>query len=54
MTITGGDVVPEGDLVEHEAGLGCVCGPSLQTLRSDLGLIQVVVHWSLDGRELEE
>ncbi len=49
-------VLPIGDLIEHEAtGTGCVCGPRERPVEGEDGSIGwVVVHSSLDGRELTE
>lgn len=44
------DVMPRDDLIEHEQGPGCVCGPSPLY---DYGR-WIYVHHSLDGRELHE
>ena len=44
-------VLPVNDLIEHEdEGDGCVCGPDV---RFEPGG-RIVVHHSLDGRELIE
>jgi hypothetical protein len=47
--------VPVGDLIEHERSGGalcdCVCGPEVEFVANG-GV--VVVHHSLDGRELDE
>lgn len=45
-------VRPIDDLVEHVFSLECICGPTRET-DEETGNI-VVVHHSLDGRELEE
>jgi hypothetical protein len=42
--------IPRNDLVEHELSDECVCGPAV----TFLGGGAVVVHHSLDGRELSE
>lgn len=48
-------VVPIGDLVEHEAREGCACGPLPQSVIRDDGSVGwLMVHHSLDGRELAE
>lgn len=58
-------VMPRGDLVGHDADEGCVCGPTLDTVRpegtvpcgcgcSDGTADVVWVHHSLDGREASE
>lgn len=50
------DVIPTGDLIAHEPGEDCICGPAALTARADdgahLGFIHV--HHSLDGREQHE
>lgn len=43
-------VVPIEDLIEHEESEGCVCGPEVESVDSGW----LVVHHSLDGRELQE
>lgn len=48
------DVTPRGDLIEHESGPDCACGPDELTARlADSGLVidRIHVHHSLDGRE---
>lgn len=58
-------VVPNGDLIEHDAdSFGtCVCGPDVRPIIA--GMVTetttvvrhvgwVVIHHSLDGRELQE
>ncbi len=48
-------VVPVGDLVEHETGDDCVCGPTAEPVeREDGSMGYVGVHHSLDGRERHE
>lgn len=50
-------VYPLGDLVEHdtEHGEACVCGPTQRPVKRDDGSVGwVIVHHSLDGRELRE
>lgn len=49
-------VLPINDLIEHEdEGEDCVCGPDLEPVERDDGSIAwMVVHHSLDGRELNE
>jgi hypothetical protein len=39
-------VVPVADIIEHDVDVDCICGPDW---RDD-----VIVHHSLDGRELSE
>lgn len=41
-------ITPEGDLVEHEQGESCVCGPYAEHLG---GKDWLYAHWALDGRE---
>lgn len=50
-------VEPVGDLIEHDtSGQGdCVCGPRSRPEEADDGSVNwIVVHNSLDGRELNE
>lgn len=49
-------VEPIADLIEHDtSGTPCVCGPRERPVKSDDGSVNwVVVHNSLDGRELSE
>jgi hypothetical protein len=49
-------VVPVDDLVEHDTdGDGCLCGPRTEPVERDDGSYGwVLVHHSLDGRELHE
>lgn len=49
-------VVPAGDLIEHSTGDDeCVCVPDAQAvIRTDGSIGWVIVHHSLDGRELVE
>jgi hypothetical protein len=49
-------VVPAGDLIEHDTtGDGCVCGPRAEPVERDDGSTwRLLVHHSLDGRELRE
>jgi hypothetical protein len=51
-------VVPRGDLIEHETdGDECACGPAVVFVDPDTGETleaPVIVHASLDGRELAE
>ena len=48
-------VLPVEDLVEHEETEDCICGPRVEHVEcSDGGDGWVVVHHSLDGRELDE
>lgn len=48
-------VVPENDTVEHDDDDDCVCGPQQKCVERDDGSMGwVVVHHSLDGRELDE
>lgn len=49
-------VLPVHDLIEHdESGDDCVCGPRAETvLRDDGSIGWLIVHHSLDGRELAE
>lgn len=49
-------VHPLGDLIEHDTETDdCVCVPTARTVAQDDGSIGwVMVHHSLDGRELQE
>lgn len=48
-------VVPRGDLVEHQQGDDCPCGPRPEPVeRVDGSIGWVVVHHSIDGREQTE
>lgn len=49
-------VYPTQDLIEHETkGDGCPCGPTLDPVKREDGSVGwVLVHHSLDGRELKE
>lgn len=48
-------VVPVGDYFLHADSDECMCGPSIAVVNRDDGSIgQVIVHHSLDGRELKE
>lgn len=51
-------VAPLCDLIAHETGSDepdCVCGPSTVPVAFDNGLTAwMIVHHSLDGRELDE
>lgn len=45
-------VVPVDDLVEHECGEECVCGPQTEPVEHEDGSFGwVLVHHALDGRE---
>lgn len=48
--------VPLNDLVDHDtSGEGCICGPATEAVfRDDGSNGWLVVHHSLDGRELRE
>ena len=56
--MTDGDVhvVPVNDLIDHATnGDDCVCGPDTEPVERDDGSIgYMIVHHSLDGRELSE
>jgi hypothetical protein len=44
--------MPVGDLVEHEPGPSCVCGPAdVPVPLADGGMGWLLVHQALDGRE---
>lgn len=48
-------VIPLNDLVEHDtSGEQCVCGPRVEHVEADGGDGWLIVHASLDGRELHE
>lgn len=49
-------VVPIKDLIKHDtSGEQCVCGPTTEPVeRKDGSMTWIVVHHSLDGRELCE
>lgn len=49
-------VYPLRDLIEHETcDDGCVCGPRIEPVQRDDGSYGwLIVHHSLDGRELQE
>lgn len=51
------DVIPAGDLIPHEPGPNCVCGPEelvARTVEDGLVIGRIQVHHSLDGREQDE
>ncbi|TYP82049.1 hypothetical protein [Blastococcus xanthinilyticus] len=53
--MTAAHVVPRGDLIEHETTEFCACGPRSEPVkREDGSMGWVVVHHSLDGREVSE
>jgi hypothetical protein len=43
-------VLPIDDAIQHEESDDCVCGPETEFVEGG----RVVVHHSLDGRELDE
>jgi len=49
-------VLPVGDVVDHEdMGDECVCGPTSEPVKRDDGSMGwVIIHNSLDGREISE
>lgn len=48
-------VMPVDDLVEHETNDSCVCVPTPDPVKRDDGSMGwVIIHHSLDGREIEE
>jgi hypothetical protein len=48
-------VVPLGDAVEHTSDDDCACGPTAMPIKRDDGsIVWLMVHHSLDGRELRE
>lgn len=48
-------VIPVDDLIEHDtSGDDCVCGPDHELVPTSDGDGWLVIHNSLDGRELHE
>ena len=48
-------VVPLGDLIEHQLADDCPCGPDPRPVKREDGSVGwLIVHHSLDGRELRE
>lgn len=48
-------MLPVDDLIDHERCEDCICGPDIEPVERDDGsFVWVVVHNSLDGRELTE
>lgn len=51
-------VAPVGDLIEHNTATReaeCVCGPETRAVKAEDGSMGwLIVHHSLDGRELQE
>ncbi len=48
-------VLPRGDSVEHATTDDCPCGPATEPVHlADGSVSWVVVHASIDGRELRE
>jgi len=48
-------VIPIGDIIVHEDGDECVCGPTADTVFGWDGTCSwVMVHHSLDAREVAE
>lgn len=56
MSVT--HIFPVRDLIEHDTDTDdpdCLCGPSVEPVkRDDGGMSWLIVHHSLDGRELSE
>ena len=54
--MTAFHVLPLDDLIEHDSsGEDCPCGPAAQPVpREDGSMGWLIVHASLDGRELTE
>ncbi|WP_344754682.1 hypothetical protein [Gryllotalpicola koreensis] len=51
----GVDVLPIDDLIRHEFGEGCPCGPKVELHHDQDGAdVWIHVHASLDGREVRE
>jgi hypothetical protein len=45
-------VIPCNDLIDHEPGADCPCGPTTEAVKRDDGTVGwLVTHHSLDGRE---
>lgn len=50
--MTTAHVVPVDDLIEHEHSDECVCGPTVEPVKTPAGAVNwLVIHNSLDGRE---
>lgn len=51
-------VVPVDDLIKHDSitdDADCICGPEVKPIeRDDSSMGFIIVHHSLDGRELQE
>jgi hypothetical protein len=48
-------ILPAEDLIGHGYDDSCICGPSTEIVkRTDGSVGRLVVHHSLDGREIEE
>lgn len=47
-------VLPVNDLIEHERNDECVCGPRVEPVERNGVPGELIVHHSLDGRELSE
>jgi hypothetical protein len=46
-------VYPGGDLIEHDTDGGdCMCGPTTEFVQGDESSGWLVIHHSLDGREI--
>lgn len=54
----GTHVTPNGDLIEHDPTVDCICGPDVEWVNPDTGGTYehgpLVGHHSLDGREADE
>jgi hypothetical protein len=58
-TPEGSQVVPVDDVIEHELGPDCVCGPEIEHIRPEDATCSrpggyMTTHHSLDGREANE
>ena len=42
--------IPEGDIIEHDESMNCVCGPTVSSIEPQ-GTAVTVTHYSLDNRE---
>jgi hypothetical protein len=49
------DLIPTADVMEHQTGPGCICGPHVVLFERRNGSIgHYYMHHSLDGREHDE
>ena len=48
-------VYPVNDLIEHDTeSEDCICGPRTDFVQTDHGDGYIILHHSLDGREINE